>query len=238
MTISVVIPTYKAAAFIEATLASVFAQTVPPDELIVVDDASPDETVSLVTQLFVNTPFPCRLIRLDGNSGGPAKPMNAGIMAALSEWIVTLDHDDELLPSRIERLKVNPSLANTCGVVIGRLLVREQSDDRGHLLDKAWAHVEAMIPAKLQSLSVVEAKSAYTGLAEFGCYAMSCSAMAFPKRLWSEVGGFDETVKSLHRFRVPRSRPADAATRCPRFSRSSLDAPAVESVARLSSAGE
>lgn len=192
MTIAVVIPTFNAASFLERTLDSVLAQTVPPHEVIVVDDSSTDGTIAIAERKRVH------VIRLERNSGGPAVPMNRGIDAATSDWIVTLDHDDELVPDRIARLTQTIPRAASCGIVIGRLSVRPESQDRGHLLDIAWANVMAMtVPGEF---TVIEAKPAYEALARHGCYAMSCSAMAFSKTAWTIAGGFDEKVSTCIDF--------------------------------------
>ena len=42
--------------------------------------------------------------------------------------------------------------------------------------------------------AIIDRAIAYEGLARFSCYAMSCSAMAFPKATWQAVGGFDESI--------------------------------------------
>jgi glycosyltransferase involved in cell wall biosynthesis len=196
MTIAVVIPTYNAATFIGRTLDSVLTQTVMPDELIVVDDASRDDTCQIVLEKFAATKCMSRLIRQEKNSGGPGQPMNRGIEVAKCDWIVTLDHDDELLPDRIERLKTFIPNAGDCGIVIGRMIVRIESQDRGHLLDKAWNNMKSMRDAA----GKIDRAAAYEALAHFGCYAMSCSAMAFPKSTWQAVGGFDETLTACIDF--------------------------------------
>ena len=92
--VSVVIPTYNASPFIRETLASVFAQTRLPDEVIVVDDCSSDGTAALADSLVATAPVPLRIIRLPKNTGGPAAPTNAGIAEASGDIIATLDHDD------------------------------------------------------------------------------------------------------------------------------------------------
>lgn len=196
MSISVVIPTYNAAALIGRTLHSVLTQTVLPDEVIVADDASTDDTVALAEAKLVGIPH--RLIRCERNSGGPGEPMNRAIEAATGEWIITLDHDDELVPDRVERLVNAMPLAADCGVVIGRMIVRPESADRGHLLDAAWANVMAMTTPG--EFTAIPSKTAYEALARHGCYAMSCSAMAFRKQTWIEVGGFDASVKACIDF--------------------------------------
>ena len=96
--ISVIIPYYNNADTITGALASVYAQTLPPAEIIVVDDASATP--------FADTPaaggIPTHCIRLETNRG-PAGARNAGIAAAQGEWIAFLDADDEWLPSKLEQ---------------------------------------------------------------------------------------------------------------------------------------
>jgi hypothetical protein len=200
--ISVVIPTYNAAAFIEATLASAFAQSTPPGEIVVVDDCSKDNTAAVVERLIADAPCPVKLLKTESNSGGPARPMNIGIAAARGAWIVTLDHDDQLTPDRIANLEVIIQDAEPCGAIIGRMDVADAADPRSHLLDAAWQRVQSLLPQSNRTVDVhiVPPEIAWAALAEFGCYAMSCSAMAFPKVVWTAVGGFDDSVRTCIDF--------------------------------------
>jgi glycosyltransferase involved in cell wall biosynthesis len=100
--VSVVMPCYRAAAPVAAAVQSVRAQTVPPMELIVVDDASDDMTPALLAQL----QRACgqdwmKIIHLPSNHGaGSAR--NAGWMRARGEFIAFLDADDTWHPRKIE----------------------------------------------------------------------------------------------------------------------------------------
>jgi glycosyltransferase involved in cell wall biosynthesis len=96
-TVSVVMPAYNAAATIAAALRSVEAQTVPPDEVIVVDDGSADGTAALVAKRFPRV----RLIRQANAGCGQAR--NTGVRAAKGEWLAFLDADDLWLPRKLER---------------------------------------------------------------------------------------------------------------------------------------
>ena len=104
MSVSVVIPAYNGEQFIQESLESVFAQTVLPQEIIVVDDASTDGTADLLESIAKGAPLSVRLIRLDKNSGGPARPMNVGVEAAAADRIALLDQDDVMLPCKISVL--------------------------------------------------------------------------------------------------------------------------------------
>ena len=98
-TVSVIIATYNRGPRIAETLDSVFAQTVPPTEVIVVDDCSPDGTGDWVK---VNYPA-VRVVRPERN-GGTSAARNLGAHAATGDVLVFLDHDDLLFPHAIETL--------------------------------------------------------------------------------------------------------------------------------------
>jgi len=91
--ISVVIPAYNAERFLPRCLTSVFAQTLPPDEVIVVDDGSTDKTSEVAAALGA------RVVKQ--KNGGQAAARNAGIHAASNEWIALLDADDLWLPEKL-----------------------------------------------------------------------------------------------------------------------------------------
>jgi glycosyltransferase involved in cell wall biosynthesis len=102
--VSVIIPTYNGARFIGDAVRSVWEQTRLPDELIVVDDGSTDETVSMVAQLRASSPMRLRLCALSENTGSPARPINEGIRMSEADMIAVLDQDDALLPTHIASL--------------------------------------------------------------------------------------------------------------------------------------
>src|ERR1035438_4421395 len=95
MKISVVIPAYNAASFLPRCLKSVFAQTLKPEEVIVVDDGSSDNSAALAEELGA------KVIRCQ--NGGPAAARNAGIHSTSSDWIAFLDADDMWAPKKLER---------------------------------------------------------------------------------------------------------------------------------------
>ena len=106
--VSVVIPAYNAAEHISRALDSVLAQTLLPDEIIVVDDGSADDTQQVV-QKYLD-----RVIYIYQSNSGVSAARNTGIEAARSEWIAFLDSDDEWysekLHLQIELLKNHPSI--------------------------------------------------------------------------------------------------------------------------------
>lgn len=95
--VSVVIPAYRRPDMVDRALRGVFAQTRPAGEVIVVDDASDDDTGARAAALGA------RVIAHEQNRGeGAAR--NTGIGAAHHDWVALLDCDDEWLPAHLETL--------------------------------------------------------------------------------------------------------------------------------------
>jgi glycosyltransferase involved in cell wall biosynthesis len=101
--ITVVIPAYKAEAWIGETLESVFRQTYPASdlEILVVDDASPDESARIAQKLLTERSARGRVISCERN-GGVSAARNVGWRAAAGEWVQFLDADDLLAPRKLE----------------------------------------------------------------------------------------------------------------------------------------
>ena len=88
--------------FSSEAIESVWRQTAPPAEIVIVDDCSTDGTAMLAESLARRSPVPMRVIRLPRNSGSPARPINVGIRAVRGELIAVLDQDDVFDPRRLE----------------------------------------------------------------------------------------------------------------------------------------
>ncbi|WP_190294880.1 glycosyltransferase family 2 protein [Marinobacter sp. R17] len=102
VSVSVVMPAYNAAQYIENTISSLQHQTYNNWELIVVDDCSTDSTCDLVTRI-AEDDHRIRLIRLEKNFGGPAGPRNVGVSEARYDLVAFLDSDDIWHPQKLEK---------------------------------------------------------------------------------------------------------------------------------------
>jgi glycosyltransferase involved in cell wall biosynthesis len=97
MQISVVITCYNARATLGEALTSVLAQTRPPDEIIVVDDGSTDDSATIVNQVAPQA------ILISQTNQGVSAARNAGLRAVTGDLIAFLDDDDRWHPSKLER---------------------------------------------------------------------------------------------------------------------------------------
>lgn len=100
--ISVIMPTWKSAEYISTAIKSVQAQKDVRWELIVVDDASPDNTLTVACALAESDPR-IKLDALEKNSG-PAAARNRAIDLSRAPFVAVLDDDDTMDPSRLRTL--------------------------------------------------------------------------------------------------------------------------------------
>lgn len=118
--IAVIIPAYNAEDTIGRAIRSVASQTLPHDaiRLIIIDDASTDDTLSEITRALYDFPFleqRAIVIALDHNSGAAAAYAEGLRHAGTVEWIARLDADDAFAPDALSRLL---SLAKESGADI------------------------------------------------------------------------------------------------------------------------
>ena len=195
-TISVVIPTYNSAWVIRETLASVLKQRRLPSEVIVVDDASKDNTCAIVEMIAQTAPCPIRLIRMSKNSGGPVRGMNVGVESATSNTFTILDHDDLLAPHAIEEYHSAWEQLDqaTFGIVTSDFLMFDSTGvtcpslfARQGVLTGLFAEVAGGAPL------VISAAQARDLTCRKFCLPMKG---AIARSAWKNCGGFDERFRS------------------------------------------
>lgn len=101
--VSIVLITYNSARYVLEALESVKAQTWQQIELIISDDGSTDQTISLCSEWLVKNKhrfYDVQLITVANNTGIPSN-CNRGLRAAHGDWIKTIAGDDILLPTCI-----------------------------------------------------------------------------------------------------------------------------------------
>jgi len=105
MHVSVIIPTYNRKHTLKRAIQSVYIQSLPPFEIIVVDDGSNDGTKEWVKQKYPGIKY------IYQKNSGVSSARNKGIKIARGDWIALLDSDDEWLPNKlneqINKIKLN-----------------------------------------------------------------------------------------------------------------------------------
>jgi GT2 family glycosyltransferase len=123
--VSVVIPCYRQAHLLPAALESVFAQTYPAVEAIVVNDGSDDNTDEVARSYLP------RIRYVSQKNGGLPAARNAGIEVATGDYLLFLDSDDLLHPEAIHRLVTATAGRDDCLAVSGSRVFRHSPDEPG-----------------------------------------------------------------------------------------------------------
>jgi glycosyltransferase involved in cell wall biosynthesis len=137
--ITVVLPLYNGAPYIEEALNSVFAQSLKPSEIILIDDGSTDRSRAIITRMIRAGR---KITLLKKENGGQSAARNLGIRRAKSELIAFLDQDDVWYPHHLatlvtpfqqrRRFPLGWSYANMDLVdAAGRIIVRRFLDTLG-----------------------------------------------------------------------------------------------------------
>jgi glycosyltransferase involved in cell wall biosynthesis len=99
--VSVVIPSYNHARFLQEAIGSVQAQTLSDLEIIVIDDGSTDGSFDLVQNLATEDR---RIVALRQANAGSHATINRGVRMARAPWIAILNSDDRWAPNRLEKM--------------------------------------------------------------------------------------------------------------------------------------
>ena len=92
--VSVVVPNFNYARYLRQRLESIWTQTVPADEVIILDDASSDESASVIAALVKESPIPIQVVRNPLNSGSISRQWARGVAMAQGELVWIAESDD------------------------------------------------------------------------------------------------------------------------------------------------
>ncbi|HEX3350362.1 MAG TPA: glycosyltransferase [Acetobacteraceae bacterium] len=177
--VSIIIPVYGELGYTLTCLDALFAQEAAATvEIIVIDDASPDSTAQ-----FMPTVAGIRFIRQSHN-GGFLRTCNAAARQARGEILVFLNNDTRVMPRWLDSLVESFTFFGKAGVVGSKLLYPDgRLQEAGGIVwrnGEAWNYGREDDPNRPQY-----------------CHArqvdyVSGASIAIPRKLWNELGGFDE----------------------------------------------
>ncbi len=177
MKVTAAITTYNRAAFLPGALETVFAQTRPADEVLVVDDGSTDDT----QQVLAGYGDRVRVVRQE--NAGRSGARNRAVDEASGELLSFLDSDDRWLPSKLERQVPVLESDERIGMVHGHVDVI--GSDGEPLADETARHHELFTAAHRNGVT-------YAGYA-FDCRCFSSALTARISAL-RDVGLYDPAL--------------------------------------------
>ena len=183
--ISVVCPTYNSSGFIENTLRTLVDQTRKPDEVIISDDGSSDNTIELVKRFFQANGDGISWKILSNAHGGPGNARNIGIANAEGNWIAFLDSDDLWHPEKLKTVEETILAHPQANFVCHEEERVQRNGQTKRLTYLTRFHPERPLPPQLY----------------FG-NMFSTSAVVCLKYLMSTYGVFDETLMSAQDYEL------------------------------------
>lgn len=179
--ISVVIPLYNGAAYIERSINSVLQQTFKEVEIVVVDDGSTDNGPDIVRQM--QHPE-IQLVRQPNQGVSAAR--NTGIRKARYGLVAFLDADDEWLPNHLGSIMYLYKNYPQCGVFGTSYYIKKEGESM-HL---------PQLPDKLTFKTPQGILDNYFEMASGTDFPMQTSAYAVRKEIIRRIGGFPEGIPS------------------------------------------
>lgn len=183
--ISVIIPSYNHARYVDAAINSVYEQTFRDMELIIVDDGSTDESLEVISAAIENPPFATELI-IQENQGAHDAIMR-GISAASGEYLSVLNSDDIYYHSRFETL-VPAMQASGRDLAFSGLGFMDK-DNKELAATHAWPKWYA------QALLAIDAAPTIGFALLEANFSVTSGNFVFTRSLYEKLGGF-----SGHKF--------------------------------------
>ena len=176
--ISVIIPLYNKEQFIKETLNSVFNQTFLDYEIIIVDDGSNDSSASIIRE--INDP---RITLFSNSNNGVSHARNYGFTKANTDLIALLDADDLWEPNHLENLHTLYTNFPNCGLYATNY------------------HKQFFYGKKIKTHFNGVSKDHFGIIDDYFLASTSdsiawSSAVMIPKKIFHELGGFDEAMRS------------------------------------------
>lgn len=183
--VSVVIPNYQYAPLLADRIRQVAAQTVPPYELIVLDDASKDDSVAVAERALAGLSIPHRLVVNDVNSGVPSRQWARGARMAHGDLVWIAEADDVADPRFLEEVLAGFGVP---GVVMSYCQSR-QVDRDGRLMAPDYGAYTAELGRDFTRRYVEEGPDEVSTCLAVKNSIPNVSAVVFDRR--ALVGAFD-----------------------------------------------
>lgn len=194
--VSAVIPCKDRLNLLDRALTSIAAQTVPPDEIVVVDDGS-DPPLTLARD------YPTPIILIRQSNRGPAAARNRGIDRASGEWIALLDSDDTWMPEKTDYQLDLLSRHEQAGFCVSNMVTHGRPSVSFPLAPSSGAP-EGLIPDALERLLP-------------GRF-INTSGVMFRREAFYRAGAFDEDLWYCEDYdlwmRLAAVTPVVATTKC------------------------
>jgi len=167
--VSVVIPCWNHASYLERSVGSVMNQTLQDFEIIIVNDGSPDDCDEAVGQLWKQYSKD-KIVLVEQSNQGLAAARNTGFRAARGKYVLPLDADDYIELDMLERCVAYMESQSDVGVVYTDVKVLEEDGKEGE-------RIQCFKPQLITNINQI------------------CCTALVRKSVWQDTGGYDEKLR-------------------------------------------
>lgn len=150
--VSVVVPNYNYEGYLDRRLRSIFDQTLPVFETIVLDDASSDGSLAEIARIASDHQRTIDLVVNPHNSGSPFPQWRKGVMQARGDYIWIAEADDDAKPEFLDRLATKMEQTDAC---LGFCDSWQMDEHDTHLGDSYRAYVNDIEPGRFDTAFVM-----------------------------------------------------------------------------------
>ena len=194
--VSVVVPNYNYSRYLERRLASIFDQTHPVFEVIVVDDASTDDSVRVVTDTARSHNRDVTVITNPSNSGAIIGQWHRGVAAARGEFVWIAEADDDADRGFLSTLMARVGERTVLGFTDSRVI-----DSRGHQSSASYRDYYATVSGGQRLLEDFEAEGVEVASSTLAVENMMLNVSAAVMRRSDLLAVLDDQAEALRRYR-------------------------------------
>ncbi|MBT2804048.1 glycosyltransferase family 2 protein [Halomonas sp. ISL-56] len=172
--ISVIMTVKNGSKYLESCLSSVFSQTYPPKEIVVVNDGSDDDTWEVLKRLRHTAPIQVQLVNTQGI--GRSQALNLAVCHTRYPWLANIDADDKWLPEKLAHQVATVGLFPDVELVVTASQIVYGDGDGESLVGGGFS----VTPMGCDSFYVNN--------------PINHSSILFSRRFFDQVGGYDEKL--------------------------------------------
>ena len=141
--ISVIVPCYNVAKYIEKCVDSIRSQTYTNLEIFLINDGSTDDTLAIIERF---AKIDKRIIIIDKENGGQSDARNVALDKISGDYVVFVDGDDYILPDHISSL-YNIAINNSCDIAVSPFTLVNESETfvkQNTKVERCFSNIEAL----------------------------------------------------------------------------------------------
>ena len=192
VTVSVIVPVYNHARWVKEALESVIAQTGVTLELIIIDDASSDNSWGIVQEWSQQYPHLCIYLHQHKSNLGAPATLNEGLQRAQGDYLAILNSDDVWQPNRLARL-LTLAENEAFDFIATDVMLLDADSQRKEAREPHWSAYFAGLKQDLQQHQDLSATLLRGNL------FISTSNFFWRRSLYQQVGGFAE-LRYVHDY--------------------------------------